>query len=214
MTNERIIWDKLIAAGLHAAGAAGLMGNLKAESNLEPQNLQNTFERKLGYTDATYTAAVDSGKYTNFAHDAAGYGLAQWTYHTRKAALLAFAKERGTSIGNLGMQLDFLVQELRGSYPAVWAVLCTTADVKAASDVVLLQFERPADMSERVKTVRASFGAEIFARFKNTPGEGVSGGGGEVLPNPPMPGPETPQEIITGEICIGGVWFDVTGVRR
>ncbi len=214
MTNERIIWDKLIAAGLTPAGAAGLMGNLKAESNLEPQNLQNTFERKLGYTDATYTAAVDSGKYTNFAHDAAGYGLAQWTYHTRKAALLRFAKERGASIGDLGMQLDFLVQELRGSYPAVWALLCTTADVKAASDVVLLQFERPADMSERVKTVRASFGAEIFARLKNTPGEGVSGGGEEVLPNPPMPEPETPQEIITGELCIGGVWFDVTGVRR
>lgn len=212
--NERTIWDKLIGAGLSPAGAAGLMGNLKAESNLEPQNLQNTFERKLGYNDESYTAAVDSGSYHGFSTDAAGYGLAQWTYPARKAALLRFAKERGASIGDLGMQMDFLVQELRGSYPAVWAVLCTTADVKAASDVVLLQFERPADMSERVKTVRASFGAEIFARLKNTPGEGVSGGGEEVLPNPPMPEPETPQEIITGELCIGGVWFDVTGVRR
>lgn len=206
MTNERLIWDKLLAAGLSVFGVAGLMGNLKAESNLEPQNLQNTFERKLGMSDAVYTAAVDAGSYANFVHDGAGYGLAQWTYHTRKAALLAFAKERGTSIGDLGMQLDFLVQEMRGSYPAVWAALCMAQDVRAASDVVLLQFERPADMSERVKSVRASFGAEIYARLKNTPGE--------VLPNPPMPEPETPQEIITGELCIGGVWFDVTGVRR
>lgn len=215
MTNEQKIWDKLLAAGLTPAGAAGLVGNLKAESNLDPTNLQNTFERKLGMSDAVYTAAVDAGSYANFVHDGAGYGLAQWTYHTRKAALLAFAKERRTSIGDLGMQLDFLVQEMRGSYPAVWAALCTARDVRAASDVVLLQFERPADMSERVKSVRASFGAGIYAKLKTT-GEGS--GAGEVLPNPPMPeqetSPETPGEIITGELCIGGVWFDVTGVRR
>ena len=53
------------------------MGNLYAESGLVPANLQNTYEKKLGYTDATYTAAVDSGAYTSFAKDGAGYGLAQ-----------------------------------------------------------------------------------------------------------------------------------------
>ena len=97
MTTEMTIWTTLRAAGLTEAGTAGLMGNLKAESALIPTNLQNTFERKLGYTDATYTAAVDNGSYTNFAKDAAGYGLAQWTYHTRKAALLAYAKAQKKS---------------------------------------------------------------------------------------------------------------------
>lgn len=220
MANEKIIWDKLIGAGLSTAGAAGLMGNLKAESNLEPKNLQNTYERKLGYNDESYTAAVDSGKYTNFAHDAAGYGLAQWTYHTRKAALLAFAKERGASIGDLGMQLDFLLKELQEDYKAVWVALCMAQNVRGASDVVLLQFERPADTSENVRKLRASFGEKFLSELsgeKNTPGEGVPSGE-EVLPNPPMPEQETssgtPQEIITGELCIGGTWFDVTGVRR
>ena len=108
-TNEEKIWNYLTAAGMTACGAAGLMGNLYAESGLRPNNLQNSYEGKLGMADAEYTELVDHGRYTNFARDSAGYGLAQWTYHTRKAALLAFAKERGASIGDLEMQLAFLL---------------------------------------------------------------------------------------------------------
>ena len=76
MDNAQKIWDKLCAAGLTPAGAAGLMGNLQAESGLNPRNLQNSFEKKLGFTDESYTAAVDSGSYAGFVHDGAGYGLA------------------------------------------------------------------------------------------------------------------------------------------
>ena len=45
MSNGRVIWDKLLAAGLTPAGAAGLMGNLQAESGLNPRNLQNSYEK-------------------------------------------------------------------------------------------------------------------------------------------------------------------------
>ena len=37
-TNEEKIWNYLTAAGLNACGAAGLMGNLYAESALSPIN--------------------------------------------------------------------------------------------------------------------------------------------------------------------------------
>ena len=164
-STARKIWGKLRSAGLSEAGAAGLMGNLKAESNLDPQNLQNTYERKLGFTDATYTAAVDAGTYNNFANDAAGYGLAQWTYHTRKAALLDFAKEHGKSVGNLDLQIDFLLQELIDSYPVLFGELRTATNVRTASNAVLTQFERPADMSESVKQKRAAFGETFLEKF-------------------------------------------------
>lgn len=52
------------------------MGNLFAESGLNPKNLQNSYEKKLGYNDVTYTQAVDDGTYNNFVKDSAGYGLA------------------------------------------------------------------------------------------------------------------------------------------
>ena len=144
------------------------MGNLKAESNLIPNNLQNTFEKKLGFTDTTYTAAVDSGTYTNFEHDSAGYGLAQWTYHTRKAALLAFAKAQGVSIGNLDMQTDFLLKELQEGYTGLYNLLRITDSIQVASDAVLTQFERPADMSASVKQRRAGYGTALYNALKDT----------------------------------------------
>ena len=164
-TNEEKIWNYLTAAGLNACGTAGLMGNLYVESGLIPTNLQNTYEKKLGYTDAAYTAAVDSGAYDNFAKDSAGYGLAQWTYHTRKAALLAFAKAAGKSVGDLETQLAFLVHELRESYKLVHYVLVTATDVKTASNVVLLQFEKPADQSAAAKERRAGYGQIYYNRY-------------------------------------------------
>lgn len=165
MNTEEKIWSYLKARGLTDAGAAGLMGNLYAESGLRANNLQNSYEGKLGMADAEYTEMVDKGSYTNFGGDRAGYGLAQWTYPSRKAALLAYAKAAGKSIGDLEMQLDFLMQELSGGYKAVLNALKTATSVRAASDAVLLQFERPADQSETAKVRRASYGQKYFDKY-------------------------------------------------
>ena len=114
--DPKVIWDYFKAKGLNDYGIAGLMGNLYAESGLKAINLQNTYEKKLGYTDAEYTAAVDQGIYTNFVKDSAGYGLAQWTYWSRKQNLLNYANSVNKSIGDLNMQLDFLYKELNDGY--------------------------------------------------------------------------------------------------
>ena len=98
-STERTIWNYFCCKGFSPAGVAGLMGNLYAESGLNPINLQNTYEKRLGLTDAEYTAAVDSGSYSNFVRDSAGYGLAQWTYWSRKEAMLNYARKTGASIG-------------------------------------------------------------------------------------------------------------------
>ena len=90
---EKAIWDRLYASIQNPFGVAGLMGNLKAESNLHANNLQNNGNTKLGMTDDEFTEAFDSGAYPldTFIHDGYGYGLAQWTYYSRKAALAAYA---------------------------------------------------------------------------------------------------------------------------
>lgn len=172
MTNEKKIWDYLIGKGLSPAGAAGLMGNLYAESALSPTNLQNSYEKSLDMTDAEYTTAVDNGSYKRFAKDSAGYGLAQWTYHTRKAALLAFCKAAGASIGDLAAQLDFLYKELSERYSGVLEVLKTESSVRAASDLVLTKFERPRDMSEKVKVKRAGYGQKYLDKYAKSATEG------------------------------------------
>jgi len=143
------------------------MGNLYAESALNPMNLQNSYEKKLGMTNESYTAAVDDGSYSNFVKDSAGYGLAQWTYWSRKQNLLNFAKEAGASIGDLNMQLDFLMKEL-GSYSSVLKALKEAVSVREASDVVLTKYEKPADQSDAAKAKRASYGQKYYDEYAAT----------------------------------------------
>lgn len=164
MTNAEKIWNFLLAEYKNPYGVAGLMGNLYAESALNPKNLQNTYEKKLGYTDEEYTKAVDNGSYANFVKDAAGYGLAQWTYSARKQNLLNYVKEKKASIGDLDAQLGFLAKEMAG-YTAVVKVLKEAKTVKEASDIVLTKYERPADQSDSVKTKRASFGQKYYDEY-------------------------------------------------
>ena len=176
--NEEKIWNYLKGAGLNDFGTAGLMGNLYAESGLIPNNVENLYEKRLGVTDASYTAAVDSGKYQFFATDKAGYGLAQWTYCSRKAELLDYAQCCRKSIGDLEMQLDFLMKELREGYKAVLAVLKTAGSVRAASDAVLLKFERPADQSEAAQARRAAFGQKYYDKYA---AGSAAGSGGKTM---------------------------------
>lgn len=166
------IWNYLKSKGLSNHGTAGLMGNLFAESGLNPKNLQNTSEKKLGYTDDSYTQAVDDGSYDNFVKDSAGYGLAQWTYWSRKEKLLNFVRSRKCSVGDLEAQLDFLVEELSESYGTVLAKLKSARSVKAASDVVLTGFEKPKDQSNAVKEKRAGYGQQYYDEFISSKKEG------------------------------------------
>lgn len=162
--NEKLIWDKLIQH-FSLAGTAGLMGNLYAESALNSQNLQNSFEKKLGYSDETYTRAVDNGTYQNFVTDCAGYGLAQWTYWKRKQDLLQYAQSVGKSIGDGTMQIDFLLHELENNYRYVYQYLTTAVSVKDASDIVMTKFENPADQSETAKAKRAKFSQNFYDKY-------------------------------------------------
>ena len=163
-SDEETIWDFLKEKLGNEYGAAGLMGNLYAESALKPTNLQNSYEKSLGMTDAEYTAAVDDGSYDNFVHDSAGYGLAQWTYWSRKENLLNFVKNAGKSIGDLETQLNFLWQELSG-YTSLLNTLKNAASVEEASTAVLTIYEKPADQSDAVKTKRAGYGQTYYDKY-------------------------------------------------
>lgn len=176
VTDEKQIWDFLKSKGLNDYAIAGVMGNLYAESGLRANNLQNTYEKKFGMTDMQYTESVDNGKYTNFIKDSAGYGLAQWTYWSRKQALLEFCKVAKTSIGDLTMQLNFLWKELQG-YKSVMNVLNSAKSIKEASNVVLLQYERPADQSVTVQNKREQFGKVYYDKYaiKSDSGKGATG---------------------------------------
>lgn len=179
------IWSYLTGKGLNAYAVAGIMGNLYAESGLKANNLQNSYEKKICHTDESYTAAVDCGTYQGFVRDCAGYGLAQWTYWSRKQALLNHARAEKASIGSLTMQLNFLWKELQ-SYTAVMKVLKAAKTVSEASNVILLQYEKPADQSVAAQQRRAGYGQGYYDKFA---------GKAPVAPPPAVPAPFTPYLV-------------------
>ena len=176
--NAEKIWNYLYAKLGNAYGVAGIMGNMEAESGLKPNNLQNTYEKKLGFTDESYTAAVDNGSYTNFVQDKAGYGLVQYTYWSLKQSVYDYAKSTGKSIGDLEMQLEHICKLLSTDYASsVWNVCKNATSIRQASDAMLLKFERPADQSEAVQVKRAGYGQNFYDKYAKVTTSNNSNGG-------------------------------------
>lgn len=187
-SNADEAWRWLISAGCTEAGTAGLMGNLYAESRINPTCVEELLLKRYrdeGYKswsatayDQTnydrYTSAVDSGdigeaeflsprRYTGQTHQY-GYGLAQWTTAGRKKGLYELCMDDGVSIGDLDAQLTYLYGELTGHWAALWMLLCSTESVEEASDAVLTQYEAPAD-AESHKATRRGYAQEIYKQY-------------------------------------------------
>ena len=137
--SAQTIYNTLCLAGMSPAGACAMLGNMMAESSLQ----SNIAQRGMtSMSDEAYTLAADNGT-ISFATDAVGYGLCQWTYSTRKAGLLAFAKSRGRSVGDEDTQVRYCIKELQEDFNALWQYLRKTDDIDTATDRICAEFENP-----------------------------------------------------------------------
>lgn len=160
------IWNLLMKEFNNAIGVAALMGNLQAESSLKANNLQNNGNTRLNLSDEEFTKKVNDGTYSrdNFIHDGYGYSLAQWTYWTRKRDYYDFMKNNNYAIGDETGSVLFLINELK-AYVGVYNSIKNATDIRTASDIILKQFERPADQSENACVKRVGFGIEIYHKM-------------------------------------------------
>ena len=161
IANESKIWSTLKQIGFTDFASAGIMANIFVESGFKPDNLQNSFEKRLG-SDADYTKKVNERVYTReqFANDSAGYGLCQWTYHTRKSALYDFCMCRSTKIDNIVDQLLFMTQECRNS--GLFDRLNKCASPYDAGVLFMLNFEKPKDQSVTAQKRRGELAIRFF----------------------------------------------------
>lgn len=174
MSDKTYIWGVLLSDIGNEFGVAGLMGNLQHESGLISYRVQGDFSD--GYADSiSYTAQVDSGAvseydFVNNGPGGGGYGLAQWTYYSRKQALYNMKKSGGyTSIGSVQLACAYLLYELKNSYPTVYNTLKTATSIRVASDCVLHDFERPEDQSTAVEIERANSGTALYNELSGQP---------------------------------------------
>lgn len=178
--NAEKIWNFFIGRGLTPPQVAGIMGNLQAESGLNPRRIQST-PTPSGDRDAPIR-----GK---------GFGLAQWTFADRQIPLEQLAQSKGVVPGDLGVQLEYLMIEFEGKYKAVYDEIRASNDVNRVSDIFMTKFERPADQSEAKKEGRRVLGRNFLAKYGSTspsgaPASAVScgvDGSGQVVGNYSLP---------------------------
>ncbi|MGH7158311.1 MAG: phage tail tip lysozyme [Candidatus Saccharimonadales bacterium] len=178
--------------GLSDEATAGIMGNLEAESGIDPHNMQNTaplpdgpeLPTEPGPDGNPVPASEVRGKY--------GYGIAQWTSAGRQQNLINYARETMRSTGDMNLQLDFLWKELNENYSGVLAELQTPGvTIDRASYVFLSEFEIPLPFTDAgTEEQRAAEAANrlskaqnIYDRFKGqvaAPGAPLCAVGGQI----------------------------------
>ncbi len=102
--NISIIFNYLVDKGLTDFQAAGVLGNMWAESGFEPQRAQGIFDRLV---PASNWSEAKGG----------GWGLVQWTPGSKMVDPVTAA---GKDPNNIVIQLDFLWGQLNNEWPAGW----------------------------------------------------------------------------------------------
>ena len=152
----RAVWNGLYNLINNEIGLAALLGNLWAESGIVPyrcendNNSTNFFNRSRIYTNSVDNGTVTREQFINSGLDGdtvhKGYGLAQWTYYTRKTGYYDAWKSGGySSIGSIELALYYLSYELETSFSSTLEVLRNATVMRTASSYVLKNFEIMAD---------------------------------------------------------------------
>lgn len=141
--------------GLSSIVTAGIMGNMMAESSLQPDIVQGG-----GHAPEI---TVDGQT---------GYGLCQWTSADRQQGLADFAASQGKSSSDYQVQCDFMMQEIEQGYPSLISDMDASGDAGQAALIFHSEFERSADTSEMAQR-RADYAQQILA----SEGKGIAEAG-------------------------------------
>ena len=142
-SQEELVWQLLIAEGFSPAAAAGILGNLQQESNIDPTAVQA---------------------------DGPGMGLAQWSrggrWDSGPNSLLAFAKERGIDPWSTETQTKFMIYEMQyGDLGFDLARYKNSTDAVSAAVYFHDVFERSADTAGHVTNVRGGYAQDWLERL-------------------------------------------------
>ena len=116
-------YNYLISKGVPSVQAAGIIGNLAAESGL----------------NTTIIGKADDKK---------SVGLAQW-HSERKTGLYNFAKKQGTGWDSLETQLDYILHELNTTEKRAKKSLFSAKTPQEATLAFMNDYERPAEWAKK-----------------------------------------------------------------
>lgn len=124
-----------VGMGVSSTVAAGVMGNIHAESNVSHDDAEEKAGLYAGFHNSEYEYKTDDG---------VGYGLIQWTYSERKKGLLGMANQMGTKVSDINAQLAYFRKEMTElEWSASWKSIASAQSVNEACDTFLEKVEQP-----------------------------------------------------------------------
>ena len=167
-TTQEKIWNYFVSSGYNKFQVAAMMGNIEWESGFDTGNLENCVSV---ISDSDFVSGVDSGKisyqkYLSWPGNGCGYdggiygfGLAQWTYPSRKESLYNKVKEKNTSISDLESQVELLKEELDASwlyknYENIWKTVSSEKGISDATIAYCRGFEIAAGCDNRATAAK------------------------------------------------------------
>ena len=156
-TDQDKVYNYLIGAGFSPVGAAAIIGNLHQESGCHPNNVQNG----MGYSDEDYVNGIKNGTISreSFINDGRGFGIAQWTYPTRKAKL--YDTLGPENIDSLDGQLQFMCNEMG---EGLTNTMKSATDINSATTKFHNSYERSADKS---MSARQGFAQDVYNTYNS-----------------------------------------------
>jgi len=154
--NEQKVWNYLALKGLKPHQIAGFMGNMMAEAHFEPRLTEYAFSDPPHLSDTVPGDVNSKGQ--------PGYGIIQWTAPGRKQGLRDIAAAQGKSTGDLGLQLDYMWQELNGPYKGTLDFVLASKTVEAATDYICRHYEIPSGIDAAV-IKRTAFAKDFLIKY-------------------------------------------------
>jgi hypothetical protein len=156
---------------LTEAQAAGIVGNMIAESGVENARPQNTPSGTKG------PLVVDG---------VTGYGIVQWTSKGRQQALYDFAVSKGHDMSKpltMDIEYQFFLKEFQGAYGSVLQQIKKAKDVKQSSTIFMQQYEIPAGYRTEAKIMeRYNMSQPVYKKLSSGQGTATEGKGTYIAP--------------------------------
>ena len=129
--------------GFTKEGAGAIMGNLYAESGLNPKYYDPRNRSTLRMSEDEYVKQANNGGnvgYKKFVLDKVRFGLAGWSRWNRKQSLLNYCQGH---VGDPFCQIDYLIKELKEDYKYLYDSLTHCKIVTECCNEFLYQFILP-----------------------------------------------------------------------
>jgi hypothetical protein len=99
--------------------------------------------------------------------DSVGWGIAQWTHESRKQNLLNYAIEKGTGVGDMNTQLEFVYKELTENrdYKGVLDKIKQSDDINEVTELFMKKYEGPHDQSGAARDTRIKNAKNIYSEL-------------------------------------------------